>query len=640
MKKLLLSLTACMLLMDVHAQLSLENFNGPGMPAGWTMINADNNTVNSSAFAAPIPTVLTAQAWMKRLRATGDSAMLTVSNFSPAGTSDRWLVTPPFIVNDPNMVLKWEDWESAGANFNDSVQIWVSTTGGATPASFATKIYDGPASPDATPYGTHAASLGAFNGQSVRVAFRSHCTQQGALRIDNVQTQNMANALDAGISEVNFENIVATTGSYPVSVEFTNNGSQNITSIQASYKVDGGSPITQTFNGLSLAPLGSVILTFTSQIMNPAIGAHTITADIVQVNSTTDPVAANNQGTTSFAVATASVPRNGLIEEYTSSTCSPCAAFNSWWDPMITNVTNKANDPASHFNVVKYQMNWPSPGNDVSYNPDGNGRRGFYGVNSIPDHYVNGTPGLPVGSPQNLYQPEINDCRTNPSFMTISGTYTVKGDSVIAIVTVMPNFTLSGAGYKLYLAATENHYQNPGNTTGQLDYYHVMRKMLPDYNGIPISSFTAGVPQTFSEKYKFTVGNVAQGNYNFWSTPFDGHLVAFVQNPGTKEILQSVSIAAQWPTGIEDAASNVSGVQLFPNPVKEGAHLVFTLQKASNVNITVVDALGKVVYKLNEKMGNGEQHLLIDAKNFAAGVYNVMLEVENKAVSQKLTVVE
>ncbi|HTM65905.1 MAG TPA: hypothetical protein VL093_06285, partial [Flavipsychrobacter sp.] len=113
MKRLLLSLTACMLLMEAHAQLSLENFNGPGMPAGWTMINADNNTVNSSAFAAPMPTVLTAQAWMKRLRATGDSAMLTVSNFSPAGTSDRWLVTPSFMVNDPNMVLKWEDWESA-----------------------------------------------------------------------------------------------------------------------------------------------------------------------------------------------------------------------------------------------------------------------------------------------------------------------------------------------------------------------------------------------------------------------------------------------------------------------------------------------------------------------------------------------
>jgi hypothetical protein len=640
MKKLLLTLTASLLIIEVQAQLPLENFNGPGMPAGWTMIKADNNTVNASAFAAPIPTVLIGQAWMKRLRATGDSAMLTVSNFAPGGTADRWLVTPSFMVNDPNMVIKWEDWESAGANYSDSVQVWVSTTGGATPSSFAIKIYDGPASPDATPYGTHAASLSSFNGQSVRIAFRNNCTQQGALRLDNVQTQNMSNALDAGISAVNFENIVATTGSYPVSVVFVNDGAQSITSIQASYSVDGGSPVTQTFNGLNVAPLGSVTVTFTSQITNPAVGAHTITANILQVNSAADPIAANNQGAANFAVATASVPRNGLIEEYTSSTCAPCAAFNSWWDPMITSATNKANDPASHFNVVKYQMNWPSPYNDVSYNPDGNGRRGFYGVNAIPDHYTNGEPGVPLGSPQNLYQTEIGDCKTNPSFMTISGTYTVKGDSIIAVVTVMPNFTLSGGGYKLYLAATENHYQNPGNTTGQLDYYHVMRKMLPDYNGIPISSFTAGVPQTFTEKYKFTVGNVAQGNYNFWSTPFDGHLVAFVQNVNTKDVLQSVSIPAQWPTAIGDVTATVSGVQLFPNPAKERVQLIFTLQTASAVNVTVVNALGKVVLSYNEKMGNGEQRLSINTQNFAAGIYNVMVEVEDQTLNQKLTVIK
>jgi hypothetical protein len=33
--------------------------------------------------------------------------------------------------------------ESAGANFSDTIQLYVSTTNGATPASFVIKIYDG-----------------------------------------------------------------------------------------------------------------------------------------------------------------------------------------------------------------------------------------------------------------------------------------------------------------------------------------------------------------------------------------------------------------------------------------------------------------------------------------------------------------
>jgi hypothetical protein len=67
---------------------------------------------------------------------------------------------------------------------------------------------------------------------------------------------------------------------------------------------------------------------------------------------------------------------------------------------------------------------------------------------------------------------------------------------------------------------------------------------------------------------------------------------------------------------------------------------VFTLQKASGVNIAVIDALGKVVFRFNEQMGNGEQHLLIDTRNFAAGVYNVIVGVENNIYGQKLTVLK
>ncbi|MBS1589971.1 MAG: choice-of-anchor J domain-containing protein [Bacteroidetes bacterium] len=632
MKKLLLALATTLVVAEANAQLALETFNGTGMPAGWTMIKVDNNTVDPNAFAAPIPTVLTAQAWMKRLRATNDSAMLTVSNFSPAGTADRWLVTPSFTVNDPKMIIKWEDWESGGPTFHDSVQVWVSTTGGATPASFSTKIYEAPATDYNTGYAFHGASLAAFNGQTVRVAFRNNCTQQGALRIDNVQSFVMPNTLDAAYVGMNFKRIVATTGSYPVALTVSNNGATPITSLQVSYQLDAATPVTQTFNGLNIAPLASTTLTFTSNIVNPSVSNHTITGNIIQVNGVNDPVTSNNQGTINFVVATASVPRNGMFEEFSSSTCAPCASFNATFDPLI--LAQGANDGISHFNIVKYQMNWPSPGNDQSYNPDGDTRRGFYNVQGIPDHYVNGNAGGAGDAA------EIASSKVENAFITLSGTYIIKRDTLIATVNVTPNFSLTGNTYKLYMAAAESYYQNPNNTTGQLNYYHVMRKMLPDGNGIVLSNFTAGQTQTFVQKFTYAKGNVAQTNYNFWTSPFGGNLVSFVQDPNSHEILQSVAIRAQWPTDVPAVAEPFSNVQLFPNPAKENATIAFTAQAAGTVNITLVDAMGKVVLQKSETISAGINQINVATSSLASGIYNVLLRANEYTQIERLTVIK
>ena len=631
MKKLILASSIAMLGFGqfASAQLATETFNS-GFPATWSMVNNDNLTVNASMFSAPIPATLTAQAWMTRLRATGDSVMLTASAFTPVGTADRWIISPAFTVNNANMIIKWEDWCSAGATYVDNLQIWVSPTAGTTTTSFTQKIYDAPATlyDDPTPYQTHGASLAAFNGQTIRIAIRNNTYNQGSVRVDNVGTQNMSAALDAAATKVNFSNIVAGTSSNPVTVKVTNMGSSNITSIQASYKVDAGSPITQTFT-VNIAPLGSSTLSFTSPITNPSVGSHTITFNILQVNGGADNVTTNNQATSNFAVATSSVPRNGIIEEFSSSTCAPCASFNATFDPLIQ--TNNVNLPSSHFNAVKYQMNWPSPGNDVSYNNDGLTRRTYYNVSGIPDHFTNGAQGTSGN------QSEIDASKTAPAYVTLSGSYEIKNDSIIAKVTVTPNFSLSGVNYKLLLSTTEKHYQNTGNTTGQLDYYHIMRKMLPDGNGIAITSFNAGVSQTFVQRYKFTIGAVTQMSNVFWSSPINSNLVAFLQDVSSKEILQSVSIPAAW-SGVNDITGNIKQIALFPNPATNGTNLNVNLEKATTLSINVIDALGRVVYSSSNEFGNGEQNIFIPTNNMETGIYNVSVSTEETSQSVKLTV--
>jgi hypothetical protein len=548
------------------------------------------------------------------------------------------MVSPAFNVTDPKMVLKWEDCEgiSGGA---DKLQVWVSTTGGATPASFTTKIYDAATdylvnASGAYVYTTRGASLAAFNGQNIRIAIRNNSTNQGATLVDNVGTQIMPNAVDGSTDVVTIPKIVPGTSSNQVKVKVSNGGATTITQLQMTYTVDAGTPVSQTFTGLSIPPYGKADLTFTTPINNPAVGQHSVSVSIVQVNGAPDPFTINNSKMVSFAAATKSVPRSGLMEEFTSSTCAPCKTFNATFDPLV--LTNKANEPASKFNIIKYQMNWPAPDNDVSYNSHGLARRTYYGVNSIPDHTTNGAAG---GSGN---QAEITASKAAPAFLDITDmTFIVKKDSLIATATITPHFTLTGT-YKVHMASTEYHYVNPGNTTGQTDYYHVMRNMMGGGNGTVISGFTAGTPQTFRWAHKWTVGTVTQMSNTYWNHPIgNGNLVVFVQDDGDKSVLQSAVTKATWPVGVKELNSVISQASVYPNPAFDHTSIAFKLESASTVGVQVIDAAGRVVYNVaDQMMAAGSQVVEIPTTTLAAGLYTIKVQAEAGAITQRFSVVK
>lgn len=639
MKRLLpafgIALSSLAVSATANAQIWSQNFN-TGLPTGWSMIKVDNNVPDGTVLAAEIVTKLTSQAWMTRYRAAGDSVMLTASKFSPAGKADRWLISQSFQVTSPNMVISWEEAESISGYGEDSLQIWVSPTAGTTTAAFTSKIYDYALNPytengGVLTYFRKGASLAAYNGQTIRVAFRENSTNKGAIRLDNVQTEIPANAIDAGVTAVIFPKIAVGSPTTTVTTTIKNNGANTLTSLQLSYKVDAGTPVTQTFSGLSIPPYGSANLTFSTAITSITLAAHTLTGTVIQANGVADPVASNNTMTVNFAGASGTVTRAGLIEEFTSSTCVPCAAFNLTFDPLLQ--TNNANVASSNFNVVKYQMNWPAPGNDVSYNNDGLARRTYYGVTGIPDHYTNGK----FGGAGN--QAEITASKTDAAFMSITGSYVVKGDSVIATAVVTPNFNMTGATTKVHMALAEKQYTNNGATTTQKQYYHVMRMMLGAGAGQTVSNWTAGTPQTFTYRAKYTVGTVSQMSNIFWSNPFNSNLIVFVQDDANKEVMQSKVIPAQWPTSVKEM-TGVEAMNVYPNPATDVAHVVFSVKDATKVSLQVTDAVGRVVYTSDAAYTAGNQVVSIPTAGFSAGLYNITLRSESNTLTQRLSVVK
>jgi hypothetical protein len=433
------------------------------------------------------------------------------------------------------------------------------------------------------------------------------------------------------------------TNSTPLLFQVDNKG-KTITSLEAYYQVNGGTPVVETFSSLSIAPYASSVLTFTTLMSGAVAGSNTVKIVITKVNGVANPEA-DSLETSTFTLASSSVQRNGLIEEFSSSTCPPCKSFNAIYDPLCTSYG--VNAPATHVNVLKYQMNWPSPGTDRSYNPDGDTRKSYYGVSGIPDHFVNGQPGTANSS--STMTTELDNSKVLNAFFDMAITYSV--DTVKkkfhVITKVTPHFTKTG-NYHVQIAVADQKYENSTNTTGQLEYLHIVRKMLPNGSGRSVTSWADGVAQTFYDTgIAYTSGDwtagvasyPTQGSYKFWSNPlFGSEVVAFIQEDANKSVMQSlvtVSTAALTVSTL----SKVDGIDVFPNPATDQAFVKFNLQQSGNVEVKLMDYAGRLVKTVtNGSMDAGAQNIAIPTANVVPGNYFVVITTDGGSNVARLTV--
>jgi thiol-disulfide isomerase/thioredoxin len=231
-----------------------------------------------------------------------------------------------------------------------------------------------------------------------------------------------------------------------------------------------------------------------------------------------------------FSVLTLTIKLNAgdrmmIIEFFTSSTCGPCASNN----PYLTAFVN-GTDP-DRIAAIGFHMSWPSPGNDPMYlhnSSENDARRSYYGINSIPQSQFDGL--ITVYSPysQALFQGYYDSRKDILSPVTIIVRDSLYGDSVLTRISVYCETMLSSPTATLLIGVYENavHYTYPPGTNGEKDFNWVMRKMLPNASGTPIT-LTPGSLQTFEHRYKMNPVWVAS----------EMRTVAYIQTGSTKEVL-------------------------------------------------------------------------------------------------------
>ena len=633
MKKLLFSLLAIVGISNVNAQIiwqeNFETTTGTSLPAGFTQTtlatdggwkSGTSTTLSSSSFPFLDHT---------RFVATNDDAC-------NCDKSNDVIKTPAFstVGYSSGVYLQYEVVFAGGTyqGATETAEIQYSLNGGTTWTQLTTI-----AGTNNNAWTTKAFLLpAALLGQnSVQLAFKYNDGGGWlfAMGLDNIKVL-IPPAKDAGVTNAFSRKYIDNAPVFSATV--SNWGSSALSSVTLNYQIGANPPVSQNFPiSPALNYTESKSVSFNPASLTPGNYSN-LKIWVSDVNGTGADANLSNDTSTfntySIYVANSTVTRNALIEEFTSSTCPPCASLNTTFDPLLN--SNNPNT-GSRVNVVKYQMNWPSPGNDPSYNADGTARRGFYGVSGIPDAYANGRTRM-----ANHDQAEIDAAKNEPAFADMTATIVKSGNQFTANLSITPKLSVpSDCRLAVYQAFLQDHYTYPGASTSQKEYYHAMRKMLPNGMGKMLSSISNGTAITSNDSYTFNapVGTPTQNSYDLWNNGLMKlEYVAFVQDTVTGDVLQSVSASS--PLGLVELGENQT-IGVYPNPANQFTAVAINLNSESTASLAIYDMSGRVIYKKDEtKIASGHQEIAINTTNFPSGTYSIVIKTSKGELKEKLIV--
>ncbi|RLD56029.1 MAG: hypothetical protein DRJ05_11960 [Bacteroidetes bacterium] len=224
-----------------------------------------------------------------------------------------------------------------------------------------------------------------------------------------------------------------------------------------------------------------------------------------------------------------------------------------------------------------------------------------------------------------LYEERINI----PSpFELVTNIQPTGDDNFNVSVTVTDLDNYQGTDLKLHVVLTESNIPEAWQNQTELDY--VCRDMIPDQYGTSLD---------FSSQNTQLVDLEINIPYELANC----EIVTFVQNNGTKEILQATK-TCMITTGMEEMSSFDNKLKLYPNPFNDFTSLSYYLEKEIQIKIAIRDLSGRIVTNLlDEKQLAGEHTLKWDAKDSMGnlvnrGIYFCTFTMRYKATTIKLIV--
>ena len=249
--------------------LYAEDFDGGSLISkGFTVINADgliaNPALDNLVAGLTLSDTFTNKAWINSISVNGNVCALSTSYYSPIGTSNDWLITPPITLTGNNLKIAWKD-IATDALYPDGYNVLISTSAGNTIGSFnSTPIYSTTGAPAA--WTEQQVNLNTYAGQTVTFAFVNNSNNKFLLGIDSIRVSNLA-LDDVAVSQPRISEYTAIpleqAGTYFPSIRVTNQGVNNASGVNVSCTVtdfNGNTVYTAAMSGNTSIASGANVL--------------------------------------------------------------------------------------------------------------------------------------------------------------------------------------------------------------------------------------------------------------------------------------------------------------------------------------------------------------------------------------------
>ena len=444
--------------------------------------------------------------------------------------------------------------------------------------------------------------------------------------------------LDMGVTKLDLSVYTPNTSNYSISGKLKNHGLVAVTSYQLGYRIDHGASVTTHITGVNLAPGEEVNFTHPTTV-TPVTGYHTIKVWVSKPNNLEDQFPENDTITFRYTVydPVNIVPRSTLLEGFTASSCGPCVLGNV----NLKNVLAQNAAVGGKYNLVKYQMNFPGNG-DAYYTSEVGERSGLYNINGVPWLHGDGNFNIFTTIFNNT---QLLSLQNEPSFLEISGNFTVVDQTVKATIKLKSTIDLlEDSNLKLFVAIVEKKTAKNIGSNGEKEFTQVMKKFMPDANGIELGDLMANETITkkltweFKGNYRLPtngqVNNIINHEIEHSVEDFSNlEVIAWVQNMATKRIFNSCT-AVEGKDTVHIAVNKLMNVEIYPNPVTNE----ITINNAEQIQkITIWNMLGQVV---KEEMLTGNHTATISTQNINPGLFfitirnNEGIEVTKKILKQ------
>ena len=509
----------------------------------------------------------------------------------------------------------------------------------------------------------------AANQPKVYVKFNYQATNDIFWAVDDIKVFTLPD-YDVAVKTAIVPDFIG-KGNVTIQANVENLGSQTLSSVQLTYRINNGTPVTETFNGLSVTTFNNTTLQFTTPAALDTVASFTATVSSALPNGSADLNTLNDTATKKFITLSHVVNKNVLLEEFSTAVCGYCPGGLTKVEQIMSSADSAFVIPVTiHAGFYTDGMTTADDNSlaaaFTNAAPTANIDREFYPGNST---VAMGVSGMGTLTDEWQTAAEAEHILVPPASISASNTY----DSATRVLSVTVHSTFygpatgvfrlncyiiedsvvgAGAGYdqhSYYFSSptTLNPWLNVGVNGAQYAtiagfvHHRVERKLMNGVWGtagaIPATTVDG---TTYSQTYTYTLPST-------WRTNFIS-LVPFVAEYSTNHtssgnmIINATSMKLNsadssnttvGPNAITETPVEIGKINLYPNPAKDVVTLAYTLDNDAKLSFELYNMVGQLASVQGQSNYNrGNYSTRLNTAQLSNGVYFIAVKDENKVV--------